>query len=124
MSLKFLNQLTESQIIDLLNYTYKGTTEHIINHAQISNEPDRCDAEGNQQILVNAWDNGFHVGMYTIQDFTMNVFFSSDIPVQKLREYLTSIFGEGYLNGLREYYAMEAEKEIEKIQNALGKGRS
>lgn len=124
MSLKFLNQLTESQIIDLLNYTYKGTTEHIINHVQISNEPDRCDAEGNQQVLVNAWDNGFHVGMYTIQDFTMNVFFSSDIPVQKLREYLTSIFGEEYLNGLREYYAMEAEKEIEKIQNALGKGRS
>lgn len=124
MPLKFLNQLTESQIIDLLNYVYEKTPNHRINQVQLYTEPDRSDEFGNQQILVDAWNDGFHVGMYYIQDFDMREYFSKKTPKFRLREYLAFIFGEEYLNGLREYYAMEAEKEIERIQSSLGKGRS
>lgn len=124
MQLEFLNQLTESQIIDLLNYIYDSPSTHTVQQVQIFAESDRCDKEGNQQILVNAWDNSFHVGMYLIQDFNILEPFNKENKEKKLREYMASIFGAEYLNGLRNYYAIQAEKEIARIQNALGKSRS
>lgn len=124
MQLEFLNRLNEAQIIDLLNYINKGVSNHTVKQIQVFREPDRCDEFGNQQILINAWDDNFHIGMYTAQDFTMKEVFDIMIFEKEIREYMTSIFGEEYLNGLREYYAIQAEKEIERIKSTLGVGRS
>ena len=109
MLLTFLNQLDDNQIIDLLNYIY---------------EQNRRDGDNNQEILVNAWDNDFHIGVFSIQDFTIRDVFGKDNCKKKLREYMASIFGEAYLNCLREYYAIKADREIERIKSTLGEGRS
>lgn len=124
MPLEFINQFDDNQIIELINYIYEETLTHKVNRVQVFREPDRCDEFGNQSILVNAWDDVFHIGMYSIQDFTMREHFSSNVPNTRLREYLASIFGEEYLNALSEFYAIKAEKEIERIKSVLGIGRS
>lgn len=131
MPLQFINRLNEEQIIELINYgNKKRDPEYFIEatFAKILNEPDRCDEYGNQEILVNAWNGNRLIGVYKIQDFKLCqlVYSKWEIRNDELREYLASIFDEDeeYLNGLREYYVMEAEKEIARIQNALGKSRS
>jgi len=124
MPLEFLNNLNDGQIIDLINYILKSTSNHKAKQVQVFREPDRCDEFGNQAYLVNVWDDNFHIGMYSIQDFTMRENFSSNVPNTRLREYLASIFGEEYLNALRNFYVLEADKEIERIKSALGEGRS
>jgi len=125
MSLEFLNRLSEEQIIDLINYVNnKDEFVHFVKQVQIFREPDRCDEFGNQAYLVNVWDDNFHIGMYSVQDFIIrDVFEKADLK-DKLREYMTSIFGEEYLNALRNFYVLEADKEIERIKSALGEGRS
>lgn len=126
MQLEFLNRLNKEQIIELINYiNSKEEYAHITKEVQILAEPDRCDEFGNQEILVNAWNGPFHVGTYQIQDYVIkNMFCGCKDSIKELREYLASIFGEEYLNGLREYYAIQAEKEIERIKSTLGVGRS
>lgn len=127
MQLEFLNRLNEVQIIDLINYVNSKTEEcyHHTEEVQILAEPDRRDEFGRQEILVNAWSGAFHVGTYQIQDYIIkNIFCGCKSNYKALREYMTSIFGEEYLNGLREYYTMEAEKEIERIKSTLGVSRS
>ena len=37
---------------------------------------------------------------------------------------MATLFGEEYLNSLREYYDIKADKEIERIKSTLGEGRS
>lgn len=129
MPLQFINRLNEEQIIELINYgNKKRDPEYFIaaTFAKILNEPDRCDEYGNQEILVNAWNGNRLIGVYKIQDFKLCqlVYSKWEIRNDELREYLASIFGAEYLNGLRNYYAIQAEKEVSRIQNALGKGRS
>lgn len=129
MLLQFINRLNEEQIIELINYKNKKRDPEYFVEAtstKILSEPDRCDEYGNQEILVNAWNGNRLIGVYKIQDFKLCqlVYSKWEIRNDELREYLAFIFGEEYLNGLREYYAMEAEKEIERIQSSLGKGRS
>ena len=105
MLLTFLNQLEVKQV-------------------QVFREQNRRDGDNNQEILVNAWDNDFHIGVFSIQDFTIRDVFGKDNCKKKLREYMASIFGEAYLNCLREYYAIKADREIERIKSTLGEGRS
>lgn len=62
--------------------------------------------------------------MYSVQDFIIRDVFEKVDLKDKLREYMTSIFGEEYLNALRNFYVLEADKEIERIKSALGEGRS
>ena len=124
MLLTFLNQLDDNQIIDLLNYIYEETSIHKVKQVQVFREQNRRDGDNNQEILVNAWDNDFHIGVFSIQDFTIRDVFGKDNCKKKLREYMASIFGEEYLNALREFYAIKAYKEIERIKSTLGEGRS
>ena len=125
MPLEFINRLNEAQIIDLINYVNsKDKFFNSVGQVQIFREPDRCDEFGNQEILVNAWNGNFHVGMYRVQDFCIHESFNKEINEKQLREYLTTIFGEEYLEALRNYYVVQAEKEIESIRNKLGTGRS
>lgn len=124
MQLQFLNLLSEEQIKELINYVnsedeYAHTTRKI----RVLCEPDRQDENGYQEILVNAWDDNFHIGNYFIQDFNIKESFSL-VDVSKLRIFMASIFGEEYLEALRGYFAMEAEKEIARIKSTLGVGRS
>ena len=124
MPLEFLNNLNDEQIIDLINYILKDKSNRKAKQAQVFREPDRCDEFGNQAYLVNVWDDNFHIGMYSVQDFTIRDVFGRDNCKKKLREYMATIFGEEYLNSLREYYAIKADKEIERIKSTLGEGRS
>lgn len=125
MPLQFLNKLNEAQIIDLINYINSNNEyAHNAKQVQIFAEPERCDEFGNQEIFVNAWDDNFYVGMYSIQDFNMMKVYPEKNNSSELREYMASIFGEEYLNALRNYFALEAEKEIERIKSTLGMGRS
>lgn len=125
MPVEFLNRLSEEQIIDLINYVNsKNEFASSVKQIQVFRELDRCDEFGNQEILVNAWNGNFHVGMYIVQDFCIREPFNKKINEMQLREYLTSIFGEEYLNALRDFYAIKAEKEIERIKSTLGIGRS
>ncbi len=124
MPLKFLNQFDDNQILDLLNYVYEETSTHKVKQVQVFREPDRKDEFGDQVYLVSAWDDGYHIGMYSIQDFTMRKHFSPNVPDARLRDYIASIFGEEYLNALMEFYNIKAYKEIERIKSTLGAGRS
>ena len=124
MPLKFLNQFDDNQILDLLNYVYEETSTHKVKQVQVFREPDRKDEFGDQVYLVSAWDDGSHIGMYSIQDFTMREHFSPNVPDARLRDYIASIFGEEYLNALMEFYNIKAYKEIERIKSTLGAGRS
>ena len=124
MPLEFLNNLNDGQIVDLINYILKSTSNHEAKQVQVFREPDRCDEFGNQAYLVNVWDDNFHIGMYSVQDFIIRDIFEKVDLKDKLREYMASIFGEEYLNALRNFYLLEADKEIERIKSALGEGRS
>ena len=124
MPLKFLNQFDDNQIIVLLNYVYEETPTQKVNQVQVFREPKRYDEFGNQVYIVSAWNDGSHVGMYSIQDFTIKEHFSPNVPDARLRDYIASIFEEEYLNALREYYAIKADREIERIKSTLGEGRS
>lgn len=125
MQLNFLNNLNEEQIIALINYI-NSEEEYIpiTKQVQIFGEPDRCDENNNQEILVDAWNNNFHIGTYAIQDFNMVNIHTKKYSSKRLMEYMTSIFGDAYLEGLREYYAILAENEITRIKSTLGVGRS
>lgn len=133
MPLQFLNQLNESDLITLINYVME---KKLINNnknlfylkraekLKLFNEPDRCDLEANQEISAHAWNGNYHLGSFNIQDFKMIEYLTGTDFSTELREYMASIFGEDYLNALREFYAIEAEKEIERIKSTLGMGRS
>lgn len=129
MPLEFINRLNEEQLIALINYgNKKRHSEYFVEvtSAKILAEPYRCDEFGNQEVYINAWNGNHHIGSYLIQDFQMFEIMNVNIEPHnnELREYLASIFGEEYLNALRNYYLLEAEKEIERIKSNLGKGRS
>lgn len=124
MPLEFLNNLNDEQIVDLINYILKSTSNHKAKQVQVFREPDRCDEFGNQAYLVNVWDDNFHIGMYSVQDFIIRDIFEKVDLKDKLREYMAFIFGEEYLNALRNFYLLEADKEIERIKSTLGEGRS
>lgn len=77
-------------------------------------------------MFINAWNDNRHIGCYRIQDFQILklVYCKWEECNDALREYLTSVFGEEYLETLRNYYAIQAEKEINRIKSTLGVGRS
>lgn len=124
MRLEFLNQLDESQIIDLINYVLPKKEEkegnNLTKKAQtinIFNEPNRRDEKGNQQILVGVWNGCFHVGSYFINDYNMNDSYNNSVYSTELREYMVSIFGDDYLQGLEKYYHCLASEECERLRN-------
>lgn len=129
MNLEFSNQLSNGQIVELINYVLtKGSTidaEHPAKQVGICNEPNRCDELGNQELYVTAWDGNFYVGSFFIQDFTMK----ESKPWKKvsydseMREFMTSIFGEAYIEKLKEYYDILAMNEYERLRKILGVGR-
>lgn len=133
MSSIFLEQLNKSQLMDLINYVINKKANNIE-----ENQPDIKRVEyievrsfldnGDTGLSISAWDKSAYLGCFIIKDYKMKRVFTNIVTNEdfsdELREYLTSIFGEEYLNGLRGYYAVETEKEIARIQSSLGKGRS
>ncbi|MCX4253836.1 MAG: hypothetical protein OSJ63_01025 [Bacilli bacterium] len=124
MPLEFLKNLSEEQILALINYVNKKRDPEYFREAtdaQILKEPDRFDSDGNQEFYVNAWNGAFHIGSYFIQDFQMrevigNGFNSLDA---ELREYLYSIYDEAYLIALKDYYDSLGVKGCNRIRRAL-----
>ncbi|MCI8671081.1 MAG: hypothetical protein HFI36_03470 [Bacilli bacterium] len=57
MPLEFLKDLSEEQILALINYVNKKRDPEYfreVTDAQILKEPDRFDSDGNQEFYVNA----------------------------------------------------------------------
>lgn len=133
MSSIFLEQLNKSQLMDLINYVINKKANNIGENKSNVKRVEYIEVRpfldnGDTGLSISAWEKDAYIGCFIIKDYKMKRVFTNIVTNEdfsdELREYLTSIFGEEYLNGLREYYAIEAEKEIARIQNALGKGRS
>lgn len=130
MDLEFLNQLNENDYINLLNYVHmrkeqqKETPSTVVptSRVELYNSFDRRDEFGNQEVFAIAWNANYHIGNYTIKDFSMTncATFSQENFDKELREYMTSIFGEEYLTALKNYYVKLGEDEAKRISDLMG----
>lgn len=128
MQIEFLNRLNESQLTDLINYVLEkkatkdgNTLAKKVEDIGILNEADRCDSEGNQEIMVNAWNGSLHIGGYFINDYEMRDSFREFASYSdELREYMVSVFGTKYLEGLKNYYRLLASKEEDRLRPFIG----
>lgn len=134
--MKYFNQLTESEIVELINFCISSKNETIefvkdketeINFVSIYNEEDRVDENGVRyaRVETSALFGGSKVGLvhvlknYRITDFTMrldknyHVFATlSDNYDIYLKRFMASRFGGEYLQDLFEARLEEANKEV------------
>lgn len=134
--MKYFNQLTETEIVELINFCIRSKNETIefekdketeINFVSIYNEEDRVDENGVRYARVEtsalydeAKEGIVHVlNNYRITDFTMSLdqsyhnFINPDKNYDMyLKMFMTSRFGGEYLQDLFEARLEDANKEV------------
>lgn len=124
MQLMFLSKLDKKQIIDLINYVNMRSDKNYreVVDVHIYNEPERRDEFNNEQIYVETMSKYGYINAYLIQDFIMTTAFDGSKSKHYdayLREYLTRVFGDAYLESLKLYYAYLLKQEISRLKGTV-----
>lgn len=126
MELEYITQLTDEEIIELINQCIKmkNTTqdnkEMEIDSINVLKEPDRRDDEGCRYIRVHtaAREGILHLHCYRLTDFTMrtnDLGFKNINYDEEFKTFMAKRFGEFYLKDLYDLRIQEACYEVEKI---------
>ena len=128
MNLKYFNQLTEADVIELINFCVclrketfnEENNEEPIDSVIIRNEEDRVDELGNRyaRVLSAGREGNLVLSSYRITDFSMR---SDDVgfsPIDYNRElniFMFKKYGEDYLRDLYDYRITQLNQEIDEI---------
>lgn len=141
--LQFLNQLSEGEILALINRCVLSENqeietaelkEHYVNCVSFYDEFDRRDEKGNQYIYVTTMtheiDGMSRIGMsYEISDYSMrslnfvNPHLSKDYS-HILKAFMTQKFGKDYIQALYDMKVQEAMQEYQELEQYLSFGRN
>lgn len=135
MNLQFLNQLSEEEILILINLCIASINEQIkepeletryVDYISIYSGEDSRDMNGNQYAYVTTGSNGNYIGSpYEISDFNMtavnhvNPHLSKDFS-NVLKEFMTKRFGMPYIQALHDLRVQEADAESKELSQYLG----
>lgn len=135
MNLEFLPQLTEEEMIELINFCMiqrdskrevKTSPRELIDHIKIFGEQDRRDLNGNQYFYVQTAHGILVLSCYKISDFHMTTddygFYTKYPSVcydEALRIFMTKRFGESYIKALYQKQVKAANKEVETLSQYL-----
>lgn len=139
MELDFITRLEEQDLIELINFCIKKQNEKyqevgfakwicLIDNIVVYNEINRKDVEGNCYFWICTFNGARVLDNYRIKDFEMMVdnigLYGRNIAIdytQYMREFMAKHFGKEYIQALFQYQTKQAEKEMQRLLDVLGK---
>lgn len=130
MELNYFKQLTEEEIVEMINFCIASKNEESldidkrleIDTVNISCEEDRVDLNGKRyaRVLTAKEEGNVILSCYRATDFTLSTDDISCFPAsydEEMKMYMSKRFGAPYLQALYAHRLVEANEEIAKLAN-------